>query len=148
MAALSLAGDSAGMRRALRRTLLTSCGFSALAALMIIALGRLIIRLIFEHGAFDAIAGDTTYQMLVAFSLGLPAYVATEVLTRALLSRLDTRTPLITNCLQLAARVILLLALIGQVGPLLVPLAMAASSIGEAIILYAVLRRSISSSLI
>jgi putative peptidoglycan lipid II flippase len=141
MAALSLAGDLAEMRRALRRTLLVACGLAVLAALAIVALGRLGIRLVLERGAFDSAAGDLTYQMLTAFSLGLPAYVATEVLSRALLSRLDTRTPLITNCLQLAARVALMLTLIGQVGPLMVPLALAASSIGEAIILYAVLRR-------
>ncbi|MEI7770558.1 MAG: lipid II flippase MurJ [Chloroflexales bacterium] len=141
MAALSLAGHLAEMRRALRRTLLAACGLSALAALAIMALGRLGIRIVLERGAFDSAAGDLTYQMLIAFSLGLPAYVATEVLSRALLSRLDTRTPLITNCLQLAARVAMMLTLIGQVGPLMVPLALAASSIGEAIILYAVLRR-------
>jgi putative peptidoglycan lipid II flippase len=144
LAALSLVGDLAGMRRSIRRTLIAACGLSAVAALAMLALGRPLIQLIFERGAFDAAAGDLTYQMLAAYSLGLPAYVATEVLSRALLSRLDTRTALITNCLQLAARVALLLALIRQVGPLLVPLALAASSIGEAIILYAMLRQRIS----
>ncbi len=144
MTALNLADDLAGMRLALRRTLMVACGLSALAGLVIVALGRLGIRLVLERGAFDVAAGDLTYQMLVAYSVGLPAYVATEVLTRALLSGLDTRTPLITNCLQLAARVALMLALIGEVGPLIVPLALAVSSIGESLILYVVLRRRIA----
>jgi hypothetical protein len=41
-------------------------------------------------------------------------------------------------------RAALLFALIGRVGPLLVPLAFAASSIIEAAILYRVLRRCLS----
>jgi len=144
MTTLSITNDLVAIRRELHRTLLVACGLAVLAALAIVVLGRLGIRIILERGAFDSTAGDLTYQMIVAFSVGLPAYVATEVLSRALLSRLDTRTPLITNCLQLAVRVVLLLSFIGQVGPLMVPLAFAASSIGETIILYAVLRRRIS----
>ncbi len=144
MAALSLAGDLTAIRQAIQRTLLVACGTAALVAVAIVALGRLGIRIVLERGAFDSAAGDLTYQMLAALSIGLPAYVATEVLSRALLSLLDTRTPLMTNCLQLAVRMALLLALIGHVGPLTVPLAFAVSSIGEAIILYVVLRRRIA----
>jgi putative peptidoglycan lipid II flippase len=140
LAALSLAGDLAGMRRALRRTLMSACGLALVAAAAMVALGRPLIWLLFERGAFDAAAGDQTFTMLVAYSLGLPAYVATEVLSRALLSCLDTRTPLLTNCLQLAARVALMLALVAAIGPVLSPLAFAVSSIGESAILYAVLR--------
>jgi putative peptidoglycan lipid II flippase len=145
LSALSLAGDMAGMRRTLRRTLLAACGLSALASLALVALGRPMIRLVLERGAFDAAAGDLTYQMLVAYSLGLPAYVATEVLARALLSRLDMRTPLLTNLLQLTMRVALLAPLIGSVGPILVPLSFAASSAVEATILYLIMRRRLVS---
>ncbi|NTW97741.1 MAG: murein biosynthesis integral membrane protein MurJ [Oscillochloris sp.] len=144
MVALSIANDMAGLRRAVRQALLFACGLATLAGLALIALGRPMIRLLFEHGAFDAAAGDFTYQMLVAYSVGLPAYVATEVLVRALLSRLDTRTALITNLLQLTLRVALLLPMIGSVGPLLVPLVFAASSAVEASILYLVLRRQLA----
>ncbi|MBX0327924.1 murein biosynthesis integral membrane protein MurJ [Oscillochloris sp. ZM17-4] len=144
LSALSLAGDMAGMRRALRRALLAACGMAALAALALIALGRPMIRMLFERGAFDVAAGDLTYLMLAAYSLGLPAYVATEVLTRAMISRLDTRTPLITNLLQLGLRVALLLPLIGLVGPVLVPLVFAASSAVEAVILYIIMRRRLA----
>ncbi|NNJ10157.1 murein biosynthesis integral membrane protein MurJ [Chloroflexales bacterium ZM16-3] len=144
LSALSLAGDMEGMRRALRRALLAACGLATLAALALIALGRPMIRLLFERGAFDAAAGNLTFQMLAAYSLGLPAYVATEVLTRAMISRLDTRTPLITNLLQLGLRVAMLFALIDFVGPVLVPLAFAASSAVEAAILYQIMRQRLA----
>jgi putative peptidoglycan lipid II flippase len=141
LAALNTAGDLAGLWRTLRQALLAACGLAGLSAGALLILGRPLIQLLFERGAFDAAAGDLTYRMLAAYSLGLPAYVATEVLGRALVSRLDTRTPLITNCLQFGIRLALMLSLIGSVGAVLVPLAFAASSIVEAAILYAVLRR-------
>lgn len=141
MVGLSLDRNLAAMRYELRRVLLAALSLATLAGMALIALGRPLIRLLFERGAFDAAAGDLTYQMLAAYSLGLPAYVATEVLTRALLSRLDTRTPLLTNLLQLGLRVALLLPLIGRLGPILVPLAYAGSSIVEAVVLYMMMRR-------
>ncbi|NTV65147.1 MAG: murein biosynthesis integral membrane protein MurJ [Oscillochloris sp.] len=143
MVKLSIAKQYAALRKAVHRALAIACGLAGLAAIAMIGLGRLMIRLLFERGAFDSYAGDLTYQMLAAYSLGLPAYVATEVLARALLSCLDTRTQLLTNSLQLTLRITLLLAMIGQVGPVLIPLAFAASSVIEAGILYIVLQRRI-----
>ena len=85
-----------------RRLLLSLGGVVALAipgALGLIGLGREMIRVVFEQGKFDAVAGDLTYDVLTIYALGLPAYVATEVITRGLISLRDTRTPLITNTL-------------------------------------------------
>lgn len=141
MVALSIAGHMTELRRALRDALIMALGLAVVSALALITLGRPLIRILFERGAFDATAGDLTYQMLVAYSIGLPAYVATEVLSRALLSRFDTRTPLLTNCLQLALRVGILLLFIAPIGPLLIPIALVVSSLIEAIVLYLVLCR-------
>jgi putative peptidoglycan lipid II flippase len=64
---------------------------------VLIHLGRPVIRILFVHGQFHAAAGALTYAVLTPYALALPAYVATEVLTRGLIALRDTRTPLATN---------------------------------------------------
>ncbi|MEZ4615089.1 MAG: hypothetical protein R2867_06175 [Caldilineaceae bacterium] len=51
--------------------------------------------------SFDAAAGDVTFSVLQVYALGLPVHVGTEILSRALISMRDTRTPLFTNIGQL-----------------------------------------------
>jgi putative peptidoglycan lipid II flippase len=139
-AALGMRGERLALRRLLRRTLLTACGLAALAAAGLLLLGRPLIGLLFERGAFDQAAGDLTYRLLAIYALGLPAYVATEIVTRALLARHDARTPLLANLAQLACRAGLCAALIGPLGPPAIPAAFALSAAIEAAILLLALR--------
>lgn len=132
LADLTLGAEPARARRTLTATLAFACGGATLAAAALITLGRPLIRLLYERGQFDAAAGDLTFTMLVAYSLGLPAYVATELLSRALVARADTRTPLIVNIVQLAIRIALIVALLGPLGALAIPTAFAISSALEA----------------
>jgi putative peptidoglycan lipid II flippase len=110
------------------------------AAAALIGLGRPLIGLLFERGAFDSAAVDLTAQLLAAYALGLPAYVLTEVAARALVARYDTLTIMFANMAQLALRVALLAALIGPLGPIAVPIAHVLSSAGETLILLTLLR--------
>jgi putative peptidoglycan lipid II flippase len=135
LAALSLNNDHSAVRQIVRRALAFGCTGAALAAFVLIAIGRPVIRVFFERGAFDAAAGNLTYSMLVVFALGLPCYVATEVLSRAFAARLDTRTPLLVNLLQLALRIALMATLIEPIGVIAVPLAFVISSTVETIVL-------------
>ena len=73
--------------------------------------------MVFEHGKFHHAAGALTYDVLRPYAFGLPAYVATEVVARGLIALRDTRTPLVTNSLQLMGRAALM-ALICDTGPL------------------------------
>jgi putative peptidoglycan lipid II flippase len=127
----------------LRRTLLRSLGAVAALAvpalLGLIFLGRPVIHFLFERGKFDAAAGALTYEVLVAYAVGLPFYVATEVITRGLIALKDTRTPLLTNTLQIAGRALLLALLIEQVGVLAIPIAFAVTASLETLLLGAVL---------
>lgn len=84
-------------------------------------------------------AGDLTYQVLVVYAIGLPAYVATEVMTRGLISMRDTRTPLLTNGAQLALRIALITLLLGSFGTLAVPVAFMISCSLETLVLTVVL---------
>lgn len=93
------------------------------------------MRLVFERGAFGAVAGDLTYAALVAYAVGLPFYIATELCTRALAALYDTRTPLLTNLLQVVGRIAMIGLLLDRLGAIAIPLAFAATSAVEACVL-------------
>jgi putative peptidoglycan lipid II flippase len=141
MAAQSAARDWPGMRRTLLRTLGVSLALALLALAGLVLLGRPVIALLFERGKFTAANGDLTYALLVAYAVALPAYIGTELVTRGLIALHDTRTPLITNCLQLAGRAALIPLLIGPVGVLAIPIAFAVTSVIETLALATVLLR-------
>ncbi|MEN9938463.1 MAG: hypothetical protein RLZZ387_5042, partial [Chloroflexota bacterium] len=132
-------GDWPRMRRTLLGSLLTVAGLSAGAFVGLWLLGREVIRVLFERGRFDAAAGSLTYTLLLIIAAGLPAYAMTEVLSRGLIAMRDTRTPLVTNCGQLALRVLIIWALIGPLGIIAIPLGFAVSSAVETLALGAVL---------
>ncbi len=126
------------MQRTLGRSLAASVGLTIPSALVFVLLGRWIIQILFERGRFDATAGDLTYALLVIYALGLPAYVATEVLTRALVALRDTLTPLVTNIGQIIGRALIISTTltIWDVGA--IPAAFAITCTIEALILGAV----------
>jgi putative peptidoglycan lipid II flippase len=109
----------------------------AIAALLL--LGRPTIRILFERGEFTRAAGDLTFSVLVAYAIALPAYVATEVITRGLISLRDTRTPLFTNSAQLIARILLISILLPGMDVVAIPAAFAISSTLETLALATVL---------
>jgi putative peptidoglycan lipid II flippase len=134
---------AAGEWRTLRHTLLRSLGAAVALAipalLAMLLLGRLTIQILFEHGKYDAAAGALTYAVLVPYSVGLPFFVGTEVITRGLIALRDTRTPLITNTLQLIGRGGLMAILVGAIGVVAIPLAFVVSASVETLALAAVL---------
>jgi putative peptidoglycan lipid II flippase len=109
------------------------------AVIALLLLGRPVIRILFEHGEFTSAAGDLTYRVLVAYAVALPAYVATEVITRGLISLRDTRTPLITNTCQLVCRIVLISLLLNRLGAVAIPAAFAISCALETLALATVL---------
>jgi putative peptidoglycan lipid II flippase len=127
------------MRRTLLRSLGAVIALAVPSLLGLVFLGRLAIRILFERGRFDAAAGSLTYEVLVAYAVALPFYVATEVVTRGLIALRDTRTPLITNACQLAGRAALLALLVGRIGVIAIPTAFAITAAVEAIALGTVL---------
>jgi putative peptidoglycan lipid II flippase len=116
------------------------------AAIGIAVLARPVVRVLFEHGAFDAEAGALTARVIAIYALALPAYALTEILTRSLVALRDTRTPLLTNLLQLGLRAAISVAFLGSLGVEVIPVAFAISSVVEVILLAVVARRRTSSS--
>ncbi len=139
LAAHADAHDWRAMRGTLLKSLVGVVALAVPALLGLILFGRLAIRVLFERGEFTAAAGDVTYAVLVVYAVALPAYVITEVVTRGLIALRDTRTPLVTNSLQLAGRALLMILTLAQLGVTAIPLAFAVTSTLEALALTTVL---------
>lgn len=83
----------------------------AAAALMVLA--EPVIRVLFQRGSFGPAETAATAAALVAFAIGLPAYVLVKVLTPAFFAREDTRTPVQVAGATMVLNIVLNLALIG-----------------------------------
>ncbi len=111
----------------------------AAAALAVIA--GPIIGVLFERGAFGAADTQATAAALVAFALGLPAYVLVKVLAPAFFAREDTVTPLKISIAAVVVYIALLAALFPVMGHVGIALATALSSSLHAALMWIVLRR-------
>jgi putative peptidoglycan lipid II flippase len=65
-----------------------------LATVLLIVLAEPMIRLLFQHGEFDAIATQRTATALVALAPGLVAFSCVNILARAFYALHDTTTPM------------------------------------------------------
>jgi len=63
------------------------------ATVALIAIPDPIVTVLYERGAFDAHASFATSWALIAYTIGLPAYVLVKSLTPGFYSREDTATP-------------------------------------------------------
>src|SRR5579871_234116 len=63
------------------------------ATIALIAIPGPIVSVLYERGAFDATASQATSWALIAYTLGLPAYVLVKSLTPGFYAREDTATP-------------------------------------------------------
>ena len=139
LAAHAAAADWRLMRRTLFQALAAVLGLALPALAGLLLLGRTTIRILFEHGEFNAAAGSLTYDVLAVYALALPAYVATELITRGLIALRDTRTPLFTNLVQTAGRAAIMAAFVGSVGVEAVPAAFAITAAIETLVLGTIL---------
>ena len=72
--------------------MLSNASMLPLGALMV-ALAVPIVALIYERGAFNAEAADLVGQLLMAYGIGMPAYLARDVLVRVFYALGDGVTP-------------------------------------------------------
>ena len=74
-----------------------ACEYGALlsipAAVALIALAEPIVCILFQHGKFGAFQTAMTAQAVIAYAVGLPAYVLVKALTPNFFARGDTKTP-------------------------------------------------------
>lgn len=63
------------------------------AAVALIILAEPIINILFQHGKFGAFETDMTSKAVIAYAIGLPAYVMVKALAPNFFARGDTKTP-------------------------------------------------------
>lgn len=105
------AGRDAEARMSQSQALLLSMLFSMPAAAALLAIPVPIVRVLFERGAFDAAATAAVADTLMAFAIGLPAFVLIRVLQPGFFSRQDTRTPTVLAGLSVILNIACSLAL-------------------------------------
>ncbi len=111
------------------------------AATAFLAVPLVVVRGLFERGAFDAAASAATAAALAAFALGLPAYVLVKILASSFFAREDTRTPVQVAALCLLLNVLAILALIGPLAHAGIALATALANWANAGLLALLLYR-------
>ncbi|WP_323016016.1 murein biosynthesis integral membrane protein MurJ, partial [Devosia sp.] len=123
------------------QSLLAAMLLSMPAAAALIAMAEPIVRVLFERGAFDALATAQTAHALIAFSTGLPAYVLIRVLQPGFFAREDTVTPTIFAGISVLANIVLSLLLFPSLVHIGIAIATAASSWLNAVLLALFLAR-------
>ena len=108
------AGREAEARQSQSQSLFLSMLLSMPAAGALIGLALPIVRVLFERGAFGPGDSVNVAQALVAFAVGVPAFVLIRVLQPGFFSRQDTRTPTWFAAISLVVNVALSLALFGS----------------------------------
>ena len=116
------AGDGDGFRRQLRWGLMVSIAAMLPMGTLLMVLAEPLIRTVYGHGAFDSRAAELVGALVVAYGLGMPAYLARDVLVRAFYALEDTVTPFRVAVASIGLNVVLDWGLIGgptPAGPLL-----------------------------
>ncbi|MBL8806224.1 MAG: murein biosynthesis integral membrane protein MurJ [Rhodospirillales bacterium] len=112
------------------------------AAAALIVLAGPIVSVLFERGAFTAEDARRCAAALVAYTAGLPAYVAIKVLTPAFYAREDTRTPVTIGLVAVAANTVVgftAMQFVGHVG--LAAATAFAATLNAALLWHALVRR-------
>jgi len=133
-----LADAQATQNRALEGAMLLT--LPATAALIVLA--EPIVAALFERGAFGAADVRASAVALVAYSVGLPAYVAIKVLAPAFYAREDTRTPVRIAVLCVAVNTVVGFASMQVIGHVGLALATALSATLNAGLLWRALARN------
>jgi len=85
--------------------------FTVPATIGLIILAYPFVKIMFEHGAFDSKATLATSYTLIAFAIGLPAYVLTKVFNTTFYAQKDTATPLKAALLSVVVDIVISLLL-------------------------------------
>jgi putative peptidoglycan lipid II flippase len=110
----------------------------------LIVLGRWIIQVIFERGAFGALSTEMTALALVYYSLGLWAFSGIRVMVSAFYALQDTKTPVKVAAVALLANVAFSLILMGPLAHGGLALALSIASAIQLFLLIILLKRKIA----
>lgn len=95
LSALAASGNIAGLRRTLSETLQMIIVLTVPATFGLLLLGRPLLAIVYERGAFDANATNAVFIALQFYAIGLTGHACLEVAARAFFAQKDMITPLI-----------------------------------------------------
>jgi putative peptidoglycan lipid II flippase len=104
--------DFGELRRALSGTLRAILFLTIPASVGLFVLRVPLIRVLLERGEFTASSTAVVAWALQFYALGLPAYAAVEIVSRAFYALHDTRTPVLVGAATVALNVLLSLLLL------------------------------------
>jgi putative peptidoglycan lipid II flippase len=125
MSALWAAGDRTGFGREVRRNVVVIGGLSVVAAVALVVVGPIGIRVLLGGGAFDEEDVRTTSTVLAAFALAVPFDSLGHIVARGLYATHNTVLAVLSALAGLAATVLATLALVGQLGVVAIPIGFA-----------------------
>jgi putative peptidoglycan lipid II flippase len=111
------------------------------AAAGLILLGRPLLQLLYQRGAFDTAATDAVFVALRFYALGLVGHACLELAARAFFAQQDTVTPLLIAAGSAAVNVVLGMILMGPLGYGGLALANSLAISAEVLALLLILRR-------
>ncbi|UCC64612.1 MAG: murein biosynthesis integral membrane protein MurJ [Anaerolineae bacterium] len=141
LADLAARGDVRSLRSTLAETLGAVIALTVPAAIGLILLGRPLLQLLYERGAFDAAATEAVFVALRFYALGLVGHACLELAARAFFAQQDTVTPLLVAAGFAAVNVILGVLLVGPMGHGGLALANSLAVSAEVLVLLFLLRR-------
>ena len=116
-AAQAARGERAEMRSTLAATLRAVFSLCLPATVGLLVLGRPLVALLFERGAFEAASTEAVAWALAFYALGLVGHAGLEIIARAFYALHDTFTPVWVGGLAMGINVALSLTLPGVFGP-------------------------------
>lgn len=134
-------GEAEAARTSQNRAMELGLALTLPAAVALMVIAAPIIRVLFERGSFGPAQTAATADALVAFALGLPAYVLVKVLVPGFFAREDTATPVRVAGFAMALNVALNLALSGPLGHVGMALATAIAAWANVAVLAVLLAR-------
>ena len=143
LARAAVADDMPGLKRTFNATLRLVFLLTIPAALWLAVASTPLVALLYEHGRFTAADTGRTAIALVMYCIGLPAFAAVGVVSRAFYAMGDTRTPVRVSFASVALNLALNLALMRPMGHAGLALATALTSVFSLLQLLFYLRRRI-----
>jgi putative peptidoglycan lipid II flippase len=110
------AGRIAELRAATSRAVEISLLLALPAAVALVAASRPIMEALFAHGKFTEDNAATAALGLSAYSLGIPAYILSKILSVGFFARQDTKTPVRYSIITICANTAMSLSLIHWLG--------------------------------
>ena len=116
-ARLTAPEDQPQLLARIRQGLMLSTASMVPIGALFIALGTPIVALVYERGAFDSAAAQLVAALLMAYGLGMPAYLGRDVLVRVFYALGDGTTPFRLSLAGIGLNVIFDWALVGGPTP-------------------------------